>query len=107
MTRSTARVLTLAVLIAAIATPGLACYVEEVPPPVYVEGYEPGFYDGYVVYYDDVGRPFYYVNGVVVWISPGSPHYWPLVHHWRVYGPAYHHWYVHYGYRYRRYRSHR
>jgi hypothetical protein len=82
-----------------------ACYVEEVPPPAY--GYEPVYYDGSVVYYDDVGRPFYYANGAVVWISPAVPEYPHLVAHWRVYGPAYHYWYAHDGYRYRGYHRHR
>jgi hypothetical protein len=75
------------------------CVVEEVPPPAY--GYEPMLYDGYVVYYDDVGRPYYYVNGAVVWVPPSAPTYAVLVGHWHRYGPAYHRWVAHYGYRYR------
>ena len=102
VTRSTALAATLAVVAA-----GSACYVEEVPPPVYAYGYEPAYYDGYVVYYDDVGRPYYYADGAAVWIGPGVPEYPRLVAHWRAYGPAYHHWYVHDGYRYRGYRGRR
>ncbi len=64
-------------------------------------------YDGYVVYYDEVGRPSYYVNGGVVWVSPGVPAYAGLVSHWRAYGPAYHRWYTNHGYRYRAYRGRR
>jgi hypothetical protein len=85
------------------------CVVEDdvppPPPPGYAD-YEPAYYDGYVVYYDDVGRPYYYANGAVLWISPGAPEYVGLVHHWRVYGPAYHRWYVRYGHGYRGYRRH-
>ena len=89
------------------------CYAEAVPAPepmltsasVQVDGYEPAYYDGYVVYYDDVGRPYYYDRGAVVWVSTSSPYYGGLVHHWRVYGPAYHRWYSNYGYRYRTYRA--
>ena len=84
------------------------CYVEEdAPPPEYVEGYQPMFYDGYVVYYDDVGRPYYYADGALVWVPAASPLYIGLVNHWRVYGPAYHRWYAHYGYRYRGYYRYR
>jgi hypothetical protein len=78
------------------------CYVEE---PVYAEGYQPAFYDGYMVYYDGYGRPFYYENGVPFWVPIGSPYYAGLLAHWHHYGPAYGHWYAHYGYRYRGYRG--
>lgn len=64
------------------------------------DGYEPAYYDGYVVYYDDVGRPYYYDRGAVIWVSPGSPHYAGLVHHWHVYGPAYRRWNARSGPRY-------
>jgi len=80
-----------------------ACYVEE-DVPVRYAGYEPAYYDGYVVYYDSIGRPFYYVNGVPLWVPLGSPYYAGLANHWRVYGPAYGGWYAHYGYRYRGFR---
>jgi hypothetical protein len=87
-----------------------ACYAEAQPVVVtsagYVEGgYAPAYYDGYVVYYDDIGRPYYYDRGAVVWIAPSSPYYPGLTHHWRVYGPHYRSWYDHYGYRYRDYRG--
>lgn len=89
------------------------CYAEadvDGPPPAVAvaevgDGYTPAYYDGYYVYYDDLGRPYYYDRGVVVWISPTSPYYAGLVHHWRVHGPAYRSWYGHYGYRYQGYRA--
>ncbi|HEY1697108.1 MAG TPA: hypothetical protein VGG39_33340 [Polyangiaceae bacterium] len=87
---------------------GSACYVDEdVPPAEYAaeDGYEPPTYDGYVVYYDDVGRPFYYVNGGVAWIPATSPFYVGYVNHWRTYGPAYHRWYAAHGYAYRGWRG--
>ena len=68
------------------------------------EGYEPAYYDGYVVYYDGVGRPYYYDRGTTVWISPGSAYYPGLIHHYHVYGGYYGGWYAHSGYRYRGYR---
>ena len=78
------------------------CYVDE---PVYAEGYQPAFYDGYMVYYDGYGRPFYYERGAPVWVPAGSPYYGGLVAHWHRYGPAYGGWYSHYGYRYHGYRG--
>ena len=88
------------------------CYVEP-EPAVYTtsadvavdDGYQPAYYDGYVVYYDDVGHPYYYDRGAVVWVSADSPYYVGLVNHWHYYGPAYGRWYAHSGYRYRGYRA--
>ena len=102
------------VRILALCVPVLAlggCYADMEPQPTYVtsaevDGYVPAYYDGYVVYYDDYGRPYYYgPNGVAIWVDAGSPHYWGLVQHWRVYGHAYPRWYAHYGARYRGYRA--
>jgi hypothetical protein len=105
MLTDTARNLVLAMAIVLVASPLLSgCVVEAGPPVGYVEGYAPAYYDGYVVYYDTVGRPYYYVNGAVVWVPPGAPGYPGLVAHWRTYGPAYNRWYVNHGYRYRAYR---
>lgn len=88
------------------ATPLVAgCYAETVetaPPPN--DGYEPQYYDGYVVYYDDGGRPFYYVNGGVVWVPESAPVYVGLREHWRVHRDAYVRWHGRYGARYRTYR---
>jgi hypothetical protein len=97
----------LAALLAALIPSASGCYAEVDEPPVYAEGYQPQFYDGYVVYYDDIGRPYYYVNGAVVWVPPTAPVYVGLVNHWRVYGRAYHSWYATHGYRYRTYRGYR
>jgi hypothetical protein len=96
---------------AAMILPG--CYVEAEPVPVPVtsaevlagDGYEPSYYDGYVVYYDSLGRPFYYNGTAQIYVAPTSPYYPGLVDHWHVYGPAYGRWYNHYGYRYRSYRA--
>ena len=94
-----------ATLLAACATIS-ACYVEgEGPPPSYSDGYEPVYYDGNLVYYDDIGRPFYYGGGGVVWIGPAAPVYPRLTAHWRTRPSAYRDWYAHQGYRYRGYRS--
>ena len=104
MALQSVRAIALALLTAASGSLATGCVVEdEAPPPAYVTGYEPMYYDGSVVYYDDVGRPYYYVNGAVVWVPPASPLYIGFVNHWRVYGPAYRRWYGHCGYRYRGY----
>lgn len=68
------------------------------------DGYEPAYYDGYVVYYDDVGHPYYYDRDRVVYVSPRSTYYVGLVNHYHVYGPRYRVWYGHGGYRYHTYR---
>ena len=87
-----------AVLLGAVPVSG--CYVEPDEPMV-AEGYTPQYYNGYVVYYDGVGRPYYYYNGAQVWIPPTDPYYVGYVNNWRLYGPAYNRWYAGYGYRYR------
>jgi hypothetical protein len=71
----------------------------------YYGGYEPAFYDGYVVYYDGIGRPFYYANGIPLWVPHGSPYYAGLVDHSHAYGHAYGGWYADRGYRYHAYRG--
>ncbi len=85
-----------------------ACYVDDPPPVAYAENntvaYEPQYYDGYVVYYDQVGRPYHYNNGEVVWIRPEWPGYSGYVHYWRGHNVAYRGWYDRHGVRYRAYR---
>ena len=98
------RSLALSAVMVGLVPLGSACYVDEdLPPPEYAEGYQPQFYDGYVIYYDEVGRPYYHVNGAVVWVPQTSPLYFGYVNHWHTYGPAYRRWYGHYGYRYHTY----
>ena len=85
------------------------CYVEAagtIPPPEYAYGYAPVYYDGYLVYYDEVGRPFYYVDGAVAWVPRSAPVYAGLVAHWRAFGPSYREWHSHDGDRFRSYRFH-
>ena len=41
-------------LVLAASVPLAGCYADEAGP-VYAEGYEPQYYDGYVVYYDEDG----------------------------------------------------
>jgi hypothetical protein len=104
--RSHARSALFVALLAGLTTVGgSACYVEEEgPPAAYADGYAPQYYDGYVVYYDQVGHPYYYANGAVFWVPPASPFYFGLVNHWRYHRDAYYRWYGNRGYRYRAYR---
>jgi hypothetical protein len=96
----------LAMLIAASGAFAPGCVVEdEVAPPAYADGSEPMYYDGRVVYYDDGGRPFYYVDGAGVWIPPTVALYPALVAHWHAYGPAHRAWAGRYGHVYRSYRG--
>ena len=92
-------------LMSACALFGSGCYVETQAEPVAVDGYQPQYYDGYVVYYDGGGRPYYYNNGAVYWVPASSPYYGTYVNHWRSYGPAYGRWYSNAGYRYRGWRG--
>jgi len=94
----------LVALMSACASLGTGCYAE-VQEPVAVEGYQPQYYDGYVVYYDGGGRPYYYNNGAVYWVPASSPYYGVYVNHWRTYGHAYGAWYGRSGYRYRGWRG--
>ena len=95
-----------AVLACAAVAPG--CYAQagtSTLTSAEVDEYPPAYYDGYVVYYDGVGRPYYYDRGLVVWVPQSSPHYGGLVNHWHVYGRSYGNWNAHHGERYRGYRA--
>jgi hypothetical protein len=100
--RSFGVVLALATLFATGAT---GCYARA-EPVVYVDAYQPTYYEGYVVYYDGVGRPYYYYDGESRWVPRTYVHYDLLVGHYHRYRPAYHRWYRHEGHRYRTYRRH-
>jgi hypothetical protein len=91
----------------ACATFGVGCYADA-EPPVYASGgvqYQPQYYDGYVVYYNEGGQPYYYNGGSVYWVPSSSPYYNVYVNHWRTYGVGYRGWYGRYGARYRGWRA--
>lgn len=103
----TSKSLSLAIFLALSSVVGSAgCYVDA-DYPLEAEGWQPQYYDGYVVYYDDVGRPFYYVNGAAVWIPAASPLYARYYGYWRAHPHAYSHWSAHYGARYHGYHHRR
>lgn len=95
----------LAALLLAFAAPLAGCTVQTEAPAVYA-GYEPVYYDGYVVYYDTAGAPYYYYEGDIRYVPRTYVYYDSLVDHYHVYRPYYHRWYVSGGYRYKRYHSH-
>ncbi len=92
------------VVIALASTPAIAgCYVEP-EYPVEAEGWQPQYYDGYMVYYDGGGRPFYYLNGAAVWIPESSPYYARYYGYYHANPYAYNRWHARYGATYRSYR---
>jgi len=100
------RLMVVALVSGVLAASG--CYVQAVEPGGEVVvgnyGYEPMYYNGYMVYYD-AGRPFYWVGGSRIWISPSSPYYAGYIGHYRTYGNAYSRWYAGHGHRYHGYRA--
>lgn len=82
------------------------CFVSASPaePAVATNYYTPLYYNGYVVYYDEVGRPVYYVGGARYYIPPTYVGYNRYISHYRVHRTHYHRWYGHRGHSYRTYR---
>lgn len=90
-----------AVATAALGTGCQVRVVERPRPAAAVVEYEPLYYHDYVVYYDDAGLPYYWLDGRVVHVSSVDPEYGVLVRHYRAHGAAYHRWYrVHGRYHY-------
>lgn len=104
MSHAHIRSLVVAALLSVCAA-GSGCYADVRAEPSVVDGYEPQYYDGYVVYYDGGGRPFYYVNGATVFVPQTSPYYNGYVNHWRTSGHGYNRWYGRQGRRYQTYRA--
>ena len=95
----------LVALVAACASFGTGCYVDAQAEPVAAYGYQPQYYNGSVVYYDNGGRPLYYNGGAASYVLVESPYYAGYVNHWRTYRSAYGRWYSGYGHRYHGYRG--
>jgi hypothetical protein len=68
-----------------------------VASPAY--GYTPQYYNGYVVYFDRSGYPFYYLNGAVTYVPRTYSNYTYLVNHYRTFGVNYQRWYSAEGHR--------
>ncbi len=86
---------------------GCTIGVHSGPIPVATSYYSPLYYNGYIVYYDAVGRPIYYANGVQYYVPNTYAYYPRLVRHYRSHRHAYRRWYRSRGRRIRRRRSRR
>ncbi len=87
--------LRVAVLALAMPALGAGCEVRLAERPRPAAGpviYEPLYYHDYVVYFDDAGLPYYWLDGRVVHVSSAEPEYAPLVRHYRAHGDAYRMW---------------
>ena len=102
MLASTIRSAVLIAVVSATAALGTGCYVSAHPGVEY--GYEPVYYDDYVVYYDDGGRPYYYSGGRVRYVPRTYANYGRLSNHYVNHRGRYQRWYRGSGYRYRTYR---
>ena len=82
-------------------TPPVDTYGAMYGPPVQY-GYEPLLYDGYVVYYTDIGEPYYWLGGARIWVPSYARS--PYVGHWQRYKQVYPTWYKHRGAYYKTHR---
>ncbi|HSQ08630.1 MAG TPA: hypothetical protein VLM84_13210 [Chromatiaceae bacterium] len=99
MNRKTLTTLTFLSLVA-LASPGCVAPVWDTsvgvaygPPVEY--GYQPLLYNSYVVYYTDIGEPYYWLGGARVWVPTHARG--PYLGHWRRYRHVYPTWYKHRG----------
>lgn len=61
--------------------------------PIRTGYYNPLYYEGYVVFYDDGGRPYYYRDGRTVFVPTTYRMYNNYVSHWRTHRANYGRWY--------------
>jgi hypothetical protein len=71
--------------------------------PVAVDGYDPVYYHGRLVYFDGAGSPYYYSGTEIRYVPRTYVHYRVLVRHYEAHRRQYYRWYSHEGYRYKRY----
>ncbi len=60
-------------------------------------GWSPLYYDGYLVYFDAAGRPYYYPGGRATYVPPTWGNYVHAVSRYRTQGHFYNRWYQRYG----------
>ena len=65
--------------------------------PMQADYYQPMYYLDYPVFYKNDGRPYYYVDGVRVWVPAGDPLYRKLRRHYRRHQDQYRRWNREYG----------
>jgi hypothetical protein len=68
--------------------------VYQTPAPVANTAYVPQYYNGYPVYFDTSGYPFYYLNGITNYVPRSCACYVGLVNHYRTYQVGYQQWYA-------------
>lgn len=68
--------------------------VYQQPAPVVTTAYAPQYYNGYVVYFDTSGYPFYYLNGAPTYVPRSCACYEGLVSYYRTYSAGYAQWYA-------------
>lgn len=73
--------------------------------PVYTDYYRPMYYNGYLVYFDASGIPFYYSGGRTVYIPRHHARYRDYVAHYRSHRNNYDRWYRDRGRKYHKYRQ--
>jgi hypothetical protein len=74
----------------AVSTQLAGCVVAADPPPrVAVAAYTPLYYNGYAVYYDAWGVPFYYLGGVPYYVPRTYVRYDALVAHYHTHPGLY------------------
>ncbi len=72
--------------------------------PILTSYYTPLYYDGYVVYYDGAGRPYYWAGGRRIWVPRTYAGYNRYHSYWRTHRAHYRRWNREHGRRYRSYR---
>jgi hypothetical protein len=102
-TRPLLRILppTFPVLLAVVMTGCVTSYPPYAADDIRVDYYTPRFYDGYPVYYDRVGLPYYHRDKRTVYVPRSYRGYNDLTIHYRRHRPQYHRWYDERGHRYR------
>jgi len=88
------------VLVAGVAsaTALSGCYLEARPATVDYSygGWTPYYYNGNLVYFDTLGRPYYYSSGSLMYVPATWVHYGASVNAYRLYGYRYRAWHSRY-----------
>lgn len=92
---------TFPVLLAAVMSGCVASYPPYAAGDIWVDYYTPRFYNGYPVYYDRIGLPYYYRDKRTVYVPRSYRGYNDLTIHYRRHRPQYRRWYDERGHRYR------
>jgi len=103
---------TILLFVAALGVAASGCTVRTVgtarPAAATIETtYEPVYHDGYVVYYDDAGAPYYYDNDRVTYVPRTHASFNVYVGHYRTHQHSYRRWHRTEGPRYRTVRRQR